>query len=56
MFRHRIQYLYFRREIPETFGCVMAVVPSRSYRPDVRPYRISIGDVRRTLEFLKERS
>ncbi|MEM2223964.1 MAG: integrase [Acidilobaceae archaeon] len=32
----------------------MEVVPSRSYKPDVRPYQISIEDVKKTLKFLKE--
>ncbi|RLG86769.1 MAG: integrase [Thermoprotei archaeon] len=54
VFRHYIQYLYFRRRIsPETFGWIMEVVPSRSYKLDVRPYRIDFDDVKRTLEFLK---
>ncbi|MEM1652950.1 MAG: integrase [Ignisphaera sp.] len=55
VFRHYIQYLYHRRRIPpETFGWIMEVVPSRGYKLDVRPYQISIEDVRKTLEFLKE--
>ncbi|MEM4554129.1 MAG: integrase [Ignisphaera sp.] len=55
VFRHYIQYLYYRRRIsPETFGWIMEVVPSRGYRLDVRPYQISIEDVRKTLKFLKE--
>jgi len=55
VFRHYIQYLYFRRRIsPETFGWIMEVVPSRSYRLDVRPYQISLEDLRKTLAFLKE--
>ncbi|MEM1842696.1 MAG: integrase [Ignisphaera sp.] len=55
VFRHYIQYLYHRRKItPETFGWIMEVVPSRSYRLDVRPYQISIDDVRKTMKFLKE--
>jgi len=55
VFRHYIQYLYYRRKIsPETFGWLMEVVPSRSYKLDVRPYQINIDDVRRTLEFLKD--
>ncbi|MEM1720980.1 MAG: integrase, partial [Ignisphaera sp.] len=50
VFRHYIQYLYHRRRIPpETFGWIMEVVPSRGYRLDVRPYQISIEDVRKTL-------
>ncbi|MEM1667761.1 MAG: integrase [Thermofilaceae archaeon] len=55
VFRHYIQYLYHRRKItPETFGWIMEVVPSRGYKLDVRPYQISLEDVRKTLEFLKE--
>ncbi|MEM1651134.1 MAG: integrase [Sulfolobales archaeon] len=55
VFRHYVQYLYYRRRIsPEIFGWIMEVVPSRGYRLDVRPYQISIEDVRKTLEFLKE--
>jgi len=54
VFRHYIQYLYYKRRIsPETFGWLMEVVPSRSYKLDVRPYKIEIEDVRRTLELLK---
>ncbi len=54
VFRHYIQYLYYRRISPETFGWIMEVVPSRSYRLDVRPYPIELEDVKRTLEYLKE--
>ncbi|MCD6340899.1 MAG: integrase, partial [Desulfurococcales archaeon] len=39
---------------PETFGWIMEVVPSRSYRLDVRPYRIDLGDVKKTLNYLKQ--
>ena len=53
--RHYIQYLYFRRRIsPETFGWIMEVVPSRGYRLDVRPYQISLEDVKKTLDYLRE--
>jgi len=56
IFRHYIQYLYYKRKIsPETFGWLMEVVPSRSYKLDVRPYQISLEDVRKTLEFLKSK-
>ena len=56
VFRHYIQYLYFKRKIsPETFGWIMEVVPSRSYKLDVRPYQISLEDLRKTLAFLKEK-
>jgi intergrase/recombinase len=56
VFRHYIQYLYFMRRIPpETYGWLMEVVPSRSYRLDVRPYPINPEDVKRTLAYLRER-
>ncbi|MEM4676201.1 MAG: integrase [Nitrososphaerota archaeon] len=32
----------------------MEVVPSRSYKLDVRPYQISIENVRKTVSYLKE--
>jgi len=36
VFRHYIQYLYYLRRIPpETYGWIMEVVPSRSYKLDV---------------------
>ncbi|GBF09531.1 integrase protein [Aeropyrum pernix] len=39
VFRHYVQYLYFKRRIfPETFGWLMEVAPSRSYKLDVRPF------------------
>jgi len=54
IFRHYIQYLYYRRKIsPETFGWLMEVVPSRGYKLDVRPYPINLDDVKKTFEFLK---
>ena len=54
VFRHYIQYLYYKRKIsPETFGWIMEVVPSRSYRLDVRPYPIKLEDVKRTYSHLK---
>jgi len=56
VFRHYIQYLYYRRKIsPETFGWLIEVVPSRSYKLDVRPYQISLEDIRKTLEFLRSK-
>jgi len=56
VFRHYIQYLYYRRKIsPEIFGWIMEVVPSRSYKLDVRPYQINLEDVKKTLEFLKDK-
>jgi len=56
VFRHYVQYLYHRRRIPlETFGWIMEVVPSRSYRLDVRVYRIDLELFGETMEFLKQR-
>ena len=56
IFRHYVQYLFYRRVIPpEVFGWIMEVVPSRSYRLDVRPYQISLDDVAKTLQFLRQR-
>jgi len=55
VFRHYVQYLYYKRKISlETFGWIMEVVPSRSYRLDVRPYLISLDEVKKTMEYLRE--
>ena len=55
VFRHYIQYLYHKRFIsPETFGWIMEVVPSRGYKMDVRPYQISLDDVAKALQHLKQ--
>jgi intergrase/recombinase len=49
------QLLYYMRKIPpETYGWLMEVVPSRSYRLDVRSYPINLEDVAETLRYLKE--
>ncbi len=54
VFRHYMQYLFLKRRItPEIFGWIMEVVPSRSYKLDVRPYQIDLNDVMRTIQFLK---
>jgi len=54
VFRHYVQYLYYSRKIPpETYGWLMEVVPSRSYRLDVRPYPINLEDVAKTLKYLE---
>jgi len=54
VFRHYVQYLYHRRRISgETMAWILEVVPSRSYRLDVRPYPIEPSDVRRTVEHLR---
>ncbi|MEM1696405.1 MAG: integrase, partial [Desulfurococcaceae archaeon] len=51
--RHYIQYLFYKRLVePEVYGWLMEVVPSRTYKLDVRPYQISLEDVRRTLDYL----
>jgi intergrase/recombinase len=56
VFRHYVQYLYYTRKIsPETYGWIMEVVPSRSYKMDVRPYPINIEDLIKTMDFLRER-
>jgi intergrase/recombinase len=56
VFRHYTQYLYYKRMIsPETFGWIMEVVPSRSYKMDVRPYQINLEDVAKTMHFLMEK-
>jgi hypothetical protein len=56
VFRHYVQYLYYlRRMPPETYGWLMEVVPSRSYRLDVRPYPVSLDEVKRTVSYLRER-
>jgi intergrase/recombinase len=55
VFRHYVQYLYHKRAIsPETYGWLMEVVPSRSYKMDVRPYPINTEDLVRTMVILKE--
>jgi intergrase/recombinase len=55
VFRHYIQYLYYLRRIPpETYGWLMEVIPSRSYRLDVRSYPISIEDLAKTMNTLRE--
>jgi len=55
VFRHYVQYLYYMRRIPpETYGWLMEIVPSRSYRLDVRSYPIDLNDVVRTLSTLRE--
>ncbi|MGC9107055.1 MAG: integrase [Infirmifilum sp.] len=54
VFRHYIQYLYHRRAVsPEIYGWLMEVVPSRSYKLDVRPYPINPEDLAKTMEFLR---
>ncbi|MEM1911329.1 MAG: integrase, partial [Sulfolobales archaeon] len=56
VFRHYVQYLYYRRKIPlETFGWLMEVVPSRGYRAGVRVFEIDLELFEATLRHLKER-
>ena len=55
VFRYYIQYLYYKRVISlETFGWIMEVVPSRGYKMDVRPYQISLEDVAKTMQHLRQ--
>jgi intergrase/recombinase len=55
VFRHYIQYLYYKRMIsPETFGWIMEVVPSRSYKLDVRPYPMELDTVKKSIDYLRE--
>ena len=55
VFRHYIQYLYFRRRIsPGSFGWIMEVVPSRSYGLSVKAYKIDLELFKKTMEFLKQ--
>ncbi len=43
VFRCYIQHLYYLMKIPsETYGWLMGVVPSRSYKLDVEPYPMSL--------------
>jgi hypothetical protein len=45
-----VRYLFYRRVIPpKVFGWIMEVVPSRSYKLDIRPYQINLEDVVKTL-------
>jgi intergrase/recombinase len=55
VFRHYIQYLYYTRRIsPETYGWIMEVVPSRSYRMDVRSYPVNTEDLVKTIFTLRD--
>jgi len=55
VFRHYVQYLYHKRAVsPEMYGWIIEVVPSRSYKLDVRPYPIDINDLAKTISYLKE--
>jgi len=55
IFRHYIQYLYFKRKIPlETYGWIMEVVPSRRYEREVKIFKIDLELLRKTIEFLRK--
>ncbi|MDT7890028.1 MAG: integrase [Desulfurococcales archaeon] len=55
VFRHYIQYLYYTRKIsPETYGWIMEIVPSRSYRMDVRSYPVNTEDLVKTISTLRD--
>ena len=55
VFRHYIQYLYHKRVIsPEIYGWLMEIIPSRSYKLDVRPYPINPDDLVKTIVFLRD--
>lgn len=55
VFRHYIQYLYFRRQIPlEVYGWLIEVVPSRKYQLKVRVFEIDYDQFYGTLEHLRE--
>lgn len=55
LFRHYIQYLYYRRKIsPETFGWMMEVIPSRGYRTGVRLFEVDLELFEKTLKHLEE--
>ena len=55
VFRHYIQYLYFKRKIPlETYGWIMEVVPSRRYEREVKIFKIDLELLRKTIEFLRK--
>ena len=56
VFRHYVQYLYFKRKIPiETYGWIMEVVPSRTYESKVRIFKIDLELFKKTMEFLREK-
>jgi intergrase/recombinase len=55
VFRHYIQYLFFKRVISgESYGWIMEYVPSRSYKVEPKVYEINIEDVKKTLEYLRK--
>ncbi len=55
VFRHYIRYLYHKRRISgETMAWILEVVPSRSYKLDIRVYPINLEELRKTLEHLRQ--
>ena len=55
IFRHYIRYLYHRRRISgETMAWILEVVPSRSYKLDVRVYPINLEELAKTLDYLRK--
>ena len=55
VFRHYIRYLYHKRRISgETMAWILDVVPSRSYKLDIRTYHINFDELVKTLEYLNE--
>jgi len=56
VFRHYIQYLYFRRRIsPETFGWIMEVMPSSSWVRGVKAVKIDLRLLKKAMDFLREK-
>jgi len=56
IFRHYMQYLYFKRKIPiETYGWIMEVVPSRTYENKVRIFKIDLDLFKKTMVYLREK-
>ncbi len=54
IFRHYIRYLRCKGKISaDTRDWILEIVPGRAFKTGVRPYQISLEDVKRTIEFLK---
>uniref|UniRef100_A0A7C2FDB9 Uncharacterized protein n=1 Tax=Thermosphaera aggregans TaxID=54254 RepID=A0A7C2FDB9_9CREN len=45
---------YTRKAPPEAYGWLMEIVPSRSYKLNMRPYSISIDEIKKMMEYLRE--
>ncbi len=55
IFRHYVRYLYHRRRISgETMAWILEVVPSRSYKLDVRVYPVKHEELAKTLDYLRK--